>query len=374
MSDPNNSGEKSEKASPKKLRDARKQGNVAISQDLTQTVTTIVWLVMLIALSGYHGERITEFTNLCWSATQVGSVAEMAELGRRGAELLLVLSIIPLGLVACIGVLSDFVQVGPIFSFERISPNPALLNPIEGIKRVFAARNWFDTAKSLVKTGLIVTITTILLIEYLPDILLVSLAEPKMYAHANQRLLVNLSAWVAATFVVIALGDWLFQKYDYLKRLRMSKQDLRQERKSQDGDPQLRSQRRRMQRQWATGSAKQAVKNASALVVNPTHIAVALEYDPETTVVPRVTATGEGNLAKIMREVAERESIPIMRSIPLARKLYYVCEEEEFVPEELFDAVAEVLAWADSVRRKVGEREERDQFREADSGFDGMVS
>ena len=155
--------------------------------------------------------------------------------------------------------------------------------------------------------------------------------------------------------------------------MRMNTEEIRRERQTHEGDPHLRSQRRRLQRRWATGNAQQSARNATALVVNPTHIAVALFYEPDSTALPIVTGAGEGQLAALMRLEAETAGVPVLRSIALARSLYFVCEDDEEVPERLFDAVAEVLAWAISVREANECGGEVPVFRESDRAFDRIV-
>jgi type III secretion protein U len=130
----------------------------------------------------------------------------------------------------------------------------------------------------------------------------------------------------------------------------MSKADVRREYKQEEGDPQLRSHRKRLHKQWSSQDARKAAREATALVVNPTHIAVAILYDPEQTAIPLITAKAEGPLAQLMRREAEDAGVPVIRDVPLARALNYVAEEDDFIPEEYFDAVAEIIAWAERVR------------------------
>ncbi|MEM7280624.1 MAG: EscU/YscU/HrcU family type III secretion system export apparatus switch protein [Pseudomonadota bacterium] len=363
------SSDKTEKATLKRVRDARKRGQVANSRDLTQTITTFTWLAVSLLLGQQGGNVIMEFTELCWQLTHEYTTSHLKNVGYAGGRLVIILTLIPVAAVATCGALTDFLQTGPVFSTVPITPNVQHLNPVQGMKRLFGLENWLELLKGVLKTTLILGVTFLLFIQYLPDILETIAGSVKTYAHANHTLLKTLTIWVCVVLLVFAVLDWYLQKFLYQRNLRMSKQEVRDEKKGEYGDPQLRSQRRRLQRQWANGSAQSAVKTASAIVVNPTHIAVALEYDPETTPVPMVTAMGEGNLARMMRQLAEDNNVPVMRSIPLARRLYYLCEDDEFVPEELFEAVAEVIAWAESLK----DQENARRYREADGVFDGLV-
>ena len=350
MSSNEDAGQKTEEATPKRLRDARRDGDVAKSRDLGHTVTMLVWILLLTGLSGFFGKRVGALLEFSWTEVDLSSPTALADVGAAAIKTFLLLTVLPLGIVSVIGVFAEFLQVGPVFSPKRIAPKGSRLSPGEGFKRVFSVDNIFEMAKSLLKTALLGSLVWLILRHYLPDILEVPAAGMSAYIGLDRRLILVLGASVVGLFAFISVADRLYQNYSHRKKLRMSKSDVKREQKEDQGDPHLRSQRKRLQRQWSNQNPRQAAREATAVVVNPTHIAIAIFYEPETTAAPIVTAKGEGNLALLMRREAEEAGVPIVRDIPLARALNYQSEEDDYIPEQFFDAVAEIIAWAERVR------------------------
>ena len=165
--------------------------------------------------------------------------------------------------------------------------------------------------------------------------------------------------WTFAVFLLIAVADMAWQRHSYIKKLKMSMRDIRDEAKNTEGDPLIKSNRRQLHEEWANQNAVGAARGASVLVVNPTHIAIALDYDPESCPVPVMTARGEGPLAKAMREAAEEANVPIVRHVPVARKLYEDGSVDEVIPRDMFDAIAQIILWAAKMRDS-GDRTVRD--------------
>jgi type III secretion protein U len=346
----NSAGEKTEQPTAKKLRDARRDGDVPKSQDLGHTATTLVWTLLLLGFSGYAADRVSALLEFAWTRVDLDSPNALHEMGWAAAKTLLELTVIPLAVVGTCGVLVEFLQTRGIFAFKRITPQFSRLNPASGLKRMFSLDNVFEVAKALVKTFLLVALVAFVIRHYLPDILKLPEAGIGAYAGFDRRMLLTLGACIAVLFTFVSIGDRLYQNYSHRKRLRMTKDEVRRERKEEHGDPHLRSQRRRLRRQWSTQSTREAARQATALIVNPTHIAIAIFYEPEQTAIPLITAKGEGNLAQLMRRDAEEAGVPVIRDVPLARALNYRGEEDDFIPEEYFDAIAEIIAWAERAR------------------------
>lgn len=373
MSKSDGSGEKRQKATPRRLRDARKQGQVSSSRDLSRTVTSLVWLLLLVLLPAPFYSHLAELSQSALQLAQRNDPTDLLAFTRQAGKVVLILSAFPIALVAVIGVLVTRLQTGPVFAFDRIKAKLSNISPAAGVKRVFSAANLFETVKGLLKTALIFGFVAWIVTTYAEDIRNLVTQPATVVGEFDHWLHILLLAASSAALLLVSIGDWLFQKFDFLRNLRMSTEEIRRERQTHEGDPQLRSQRRRLQRQWAAGSARQAARSATALVVNPTHIAVALYYEPDSTSVPVVTGAGEGQLAALMRMEAETAGVPVLRSIALARSLYFVCEDDEEVPERLFDAVAEVLAWAISVREANEVDNAVPLFRETDGAFDRRI-
>lgn len=343
-------GEKTEQPTAKRLRDARREGNVPKSRDLGHTVTTLAWTLLLAGLGGFFADRIGGLLEYAWTEIDVTSPDAMRNVGIAAAKTLVLLTVLPLGIVGLCGALGEFLQSGALFATKRIVPQGSHINPAEGFKRIFSSENLFEIVKSLFKSLLLAAVIVMVVRHHLPDILELPASGLSAYAGLDRRLLMTLCIWVVVLFCFISVADWIFQKFSHRKRLRMTKDEVKRERREEHGDPHTRGQRKRMHRQWATQDARQAAREATAVVVNPTHIAVAILYEPERTAVPVITAKAEGNLAQLMRREAEDAGVPVIRDVPLARALNYHGEEDDFIPEEFFDAVAEVIAWAERVR------------------------
>jgi len=166
-------------------------------------------------------------------------------------------------------------------------------------------------------------------------------------------LTVKLMAWTVALFALLSLLDAAYQRWSFTKKMRMSMRDIKQEAKESEGDPYIKQHRRQAAQEWSQRNAAQAARNANVLVVNPTHVAIAIDYDAETNPVPTIAAKGEDHVARAMREAAEEAGVPIVRNIPLARDMLARAEIGEVVPSDLFDIIAEVILWAREVREQV---------------------
>jgi len=353
MGQQQNTGEKTEKPTQKKLRDARREGQVAKSKDLTHTAVTFAWIVVLVGLAGWFAGRLAQLLDATW--VQVGqlSMETLIGAGVAAAKVLLWLTVVPLALVAAVGNLVEFLQAGPVLAPKRIAPKPSNVGISQGLKRIFSMDNLFEVAKSIAKTAVLISIVTLIALSSLNSIVLLPTADVLIYSETNNRLLLLLFTWVVVLFCFFSIADWMYQKYSFERKQRMSKYDIKRENKEQDGDPHTRGARRSLHRKWATQNAQQASREANAVVVNPTHIAVALYYKAGDTLVPIISAKGEGDLARLMRESAEGAGVPVVRNVDLARGLNFRCEEDDYIPEDLFDAVAEVLAWAERLKNEV---------------------
>lgn len=344
-----NTGEKTEKPTAKKLRDARREGQVAKSRDLTQTLLMLAWVIVLLALAGVTGERLAEL--LQSTLLEIGKLepGSNRRVGVAALEALVGLTLAPLAIVAVVGIFCEFLQVGPVVAPKRIAPKASHLSVTQGLKRIFAVDNLFETAKSLVKTAVIVAVAATIALFSLNTLLVMPRSDPVTAFRASGGLIVLLFVAVSILFVFVSLADWLYQRYSFEKKQRMSKQDVKRENKEQDGDPQTRGARRSLHREWATRSAARAARRANVVVVNPTHIAVALYYRKRETIAPVVSAAGQGTLARVIRQQAEAAGVPVIRSVGLARALSRRCAVDDLVPDDLFDAVAEVIAWAEEI-------------------------
>ncbi len=364
MAEKNDGADKTELPTQKRLRDARKKGDVAKSKDLSAGLLTLAWLVLFALASGFVATEIGRLTtDIFASATSAQSFTQTATAAGWNAMMTLItISFVVLVPVAIIATFAEFIQAGPIFTLEKMKFGLDKLNPMEGLKRMFGKDGLFELVKTLVKVGLIGVIAAVVLKSALNGSgQLIRLANASPLADAGPAaaiatlnltysLTLQLFALIVAVFLLVAVADRLYAKSSYIKKMKMSRRDIKQEYKDDEGDPQIKSMRREMHQEWANSNAAGATRGASALLVNPTHISIALDYDVEECPVPVIAAKGAGALAATMRAEAEAHGVPIIRNVATARSLWARGEVGEIVPEDMFDAIAAIILWAGKAR------------------------
>jgi type III secretion protein U len=351
MAQNDDSGDKTEQPTPKKLQDARKKGQVAKSRDVTSTVTLFAALALALLAVGYAGSQFLALVELSVGVMHEPFANAAPRLARAALMTLLGLSAAVLVPMAVLGVLTEYLQAGPVFSLDRVSPNLEHMNPVEGVKRMFSMDTLVELAKAVVKAAALLFIGWLAVRAMLPELALLPLVRDA--AALGDALAVgsrHVLVWTLVLFVLLALMDASYQRYSFLKKMRMSHRDIRQEMKDSEGDPHVKQQRRQVHQEWSQRHAAAAARDANVLVVNPTHVAVAIDYDRETCPVPAIAAVGQDEVARAMREAAEEGGVPVVRNVPLARDLLARGEVGELVPPDLFDVIADVVLWAREVR------------------------
>jgi flagellar biosynthetic protein FlhB len=343
----------SEDATPHKLDEARKKGSVAKSPDLTVAIV-LFGLVVTIYGSGWNGLRqvlqvqrqiLGKATRLDWSADGVA-----AWMGGLASEMLHVLS--PLFLtVGIAAVLANLVQTGPIFSFHPLKPDLERLSPATGFKRLFSLRILYETGKSLVKLVVLSSVAYFLIAKAIPGLIGLPALDPKGYARELIGLTGSLLAKLVLTLFALALLDVLYTRWEFGRRMRMSKRDVKDESKNREGDPRIRARIRELRREVLKRSkAMQKLPGADVLVTNPTHLAVALSYEHGRSGAPQVVAKGAGEMAQKMRELARLHRIPVVQNRILARALFREVENDGYVPEKWYPQVAKIMVWVYAMR------------------------
>ena len=364
MAEKNDGGDKTEKPTPKRLADARKKGDIAKSRDVTATAVLFVWLIVLLFGAGFAGDRIAALFDQSFLMVARGDdfMTAAAGLGWQATMALMAVTAIALIPAAATGVLSEFLQAGGVFTTEKLKPTLDKMNPMSGIKKMFSMDNLIELVKTLAKAILIMFVTWLVLRGSLADILektgplLLPSAQTdgRAAAHAVLQftggLVRSVLLWTFGVFLLVAILDMAWQKHSFTKKMRMSMRDIRDEVKENEGDPLIKSNRKQMHEEWASQNAVGAARGANVLVVNPTHLAIAIDYDPESCPVPVMTARGEGPLAKAMREAAVEAGVPIVRYVEVARTLYEHGAVDEVIPRDMFDAIAEIILWAKKAR------------------------
>lgn len=340
--------EKTEAATPRRKQEAREEGNIVRSQDLT-AAATLLGTVILLNIFGMHmlsSMKVTVETMLssahATNATRADDLTGMFAYGLRlavaGAAPLL-LSIAGITLIAAIS------QVGFILTGKPLMPQFSRLSPLSGLKKLFDARAGVRLVMSLAKVAVIASVAGWVIYDDLPQILILTDLEIGPLFAASCELVYALALKLALLLVALALLDYAFQFWQHGKDLRMSKQEIKEEMKRMEGDPLIKQRRSRVARQLAMQRVGQAVPQADVIVTNPTHFAVALKYDSKTMRAPKVVAKGADFLALHIRQLAAAHGVPIIERKELARALYANVEPGQEVPAEFYNAVAEILAY-----------------------------
>ena len=341
-------GNKTEKATPKKRRDERKKGNVFMSKDAVAVASLLGTFAALWLLTNRFADETAGFMALCF--TIMGQ--EPREVGGLTGELAvqgLWTIAKTVGLVALVAILcavaATFAQTRFLVATEQLKPKFSRLNPLEGFKRLFSMKSFVETLKNLIK------IAILLFIVYLSvrDMFLESADYLYTDLTASIAHLVDM-AWtmvirISIAFVAVAALDFFYQWWEYERQMKMTKQEVKEEYKQMEGDPQVKSKIKEIQRRRAQERMMQQVPKADVVIRNPTHYAVALRYKPEEDYAPVVLAKGQDNVAMKIVEIAGEHKIAVIENVPLARALYAEAELNQFIPPSLYEAVAEVLVY-----------------------------
>ena len=353
MADNNDGGDKTEKPTEKRLQDARKKGDVPKSKEITSTMTLLVWLGLGALALPLATQRLMALMLRVIDSLQQPFSSAAPAMGWMALEALLWLTAVVLVPVILIGLLTEFLQAGPVFTMEKSKPKLDHMNPVSGIQKMFSMDKLIEVLKAAVKTVVLFLIGWTVLKSLLPQIVLLSSAQAGTLGTALWQVAFKLMAWTLAAFAMVSAIDFIWQRHSFTKKNRMSMRDIRQEHKESDGDPHIKAQRRQTHQEWSQRNAANAAENANVLVVNPTHVAIAIDYDRETCPVPVLSAKGEDDVARAMREAAAAAGVPIVRNVPLARDMLARAEVGEIIPKDLFEVMAEVILWAKQVREDV---------------------
>ena len=346
MAGDQDSASKTEKPTPRRLREARKKGDVAKSRDVTSTLCLAFALALATWLLGDSIERLTALTENVLRISDGSFDARLTALSEEALDTFLSLLALILLPIAAFGLLVEFMQTGPVFAPDKLKFKASNIDPVAGAGRVFSRDNVVELAKSIGKTVLVALVILLVVRAALDELVLLPANGLLHLLGMTQYLLLLVVAWTLALFVPFALVDVAWQKHSYIEKMKMSLRDVRDERKNTDGDPQVKNQRRQLHKEWSAQGATGAARAATVLVVNPTHVAIAIRFDQTDCPVPTVMAKGEEEQARDMREAADGASVPVLRNEHLARTLLADVAVGDPIPEALFDIVAEVILWA----------------------------
>lgn len=348
--------EKTEQATPRKLKKARKEGQVARSTELN-SVFIIGFGILIIYMLGP-----LLFANLGGLMRQTLAEATKIEIAPDSVHLLFSEKIMLfgtilgpiLGSLAVIALLINVCQTGVVFSLKSLEPKLEKFNIPKGIKRLVSKRSLAELIRDVIKTVLIALVAYTTISGWVPDYITLGDNTIGNYVNTLGRLALTLALKISAVLFVIAIFDFAFQRYDLASKLKMTKQEIREEMKDTEGNPQLKSRIRQVQQEMARQRMISEIPKADVVVTNPTRIAVALKYDTDTMPAPKVLAKGQRLIAERIRRVARKHNIPIVENKPLAQSLFKLVDIGGYIPDDLYRAVAEVLAYIYRFKEKKG--------------------
>lgn len=353
MANQDSSQEKTEDATPKKLREARKKGQISKSKDLSTVAVMVVVFVTIAFMTGSITSELKMAMSKIFEKVSQGtfSGADMMDAGKLAffSFAKVMIPILVAGVATAIVV--GFLQVGAIFSTEVLTPKLEKLNPIEGFKNMFKMATFIELLKNIAKLTLVVYLAYKTINNYMQEILLSPQVSVVESVTMTGDIVYSFFVKVAILFLIIAIIDMGVQRWNFMKNMRMSKDEVKREYKQDEGDPHIKQERRRLHREMVFGDVKKNVKKADAVVSNPIHVAVAIQYDRKEMGAPEVLAKGQRKYAEMILEIARSENIPVVRNIPLAWALLKV-EEGDAIPEELYEPVAEVLSFVYDLRER----------------------
>jgi len=339
--------EKTEDPTGKKLSNARDEGQFIQSQEIKIWAGLMAALVMISMLSPMMGRNVVQMILPYIEHPHTIDMSREA-LGKTLSNQVLSLIwtlLVPLAVMMVFGIVANISQVGLVFNSKNFKFNIAKLSPLAGIKRMFSANNLVNFIKSLFKIGVIGFVIFLVIKSKVKDILGLSAVDMFAMLHYLRSQIIRLIIVVLLMVTVLAAADWLYQRWTFMQQMKMTRQEVKDEHKQQEGDPIIKSRLRSLRMQRARRRMMAAVPKADVVVTNPTHFAVALKYDMEAMAAPILVAKGADLVALHIRELAEKNDVPVVENPPLARALFATVELDQEVPPEHYKTVAEVISY-----------------------------
>ena len=349
---PDAGGERMEPATPKRREEVRKKGQLARTAELGPALAILTSYLVFTTYGRAMADGAIRMVRYGLTAAETQTLTPRNLEALAAAYVLSMAKILaPVALAAaCAGLVAQLAQVGFLWSTAILKPDWNRINPVEGFKRLFSRRVVVDLVRNLLKVAVIAWQARAVVTETLlaaPALAEGSIAQA---AAGGGAFVGRLFSRVGAVFLAIAAADYIYQRWDYERSIRMTRKELEEELRLTEGDPQVRSRQRQRQRQIALGSMLKAVEQADVVVTNPVHVAVALRYEPDKMSAPVIVARGAGEIAERIKRVAREHRVPIVRNEALARGLFARVNVGQEVPPELYQAVAELLAFVYRLR------------------------
>ncbi len=339
--------QKTEDPTPKKLDESRKKGQIALSRELNNWLMLAAGTLVIVVMGPGTMEKLKQHLQvyLMHADSLPGAPGGLASV--MGESLLDIISILflPLSIFLLVAFFGPFVQVGPLFAPETIKPDISKISPFKGFSRLFSRRSLVEFVKGILKIGIIGVVGFMLMYPFYGRVdhlvgmpMAQTLSELKM-------LVTRLMTGILVVLLIIAVLDIIYQRLEHYKKMRMTKQELKDEYKQSEGDPHVKARLRQLRQQRARARMMQSVPEADVVITNPTHFAIALKYKPGEMQAPVCLAKGMDMIAQKIKEVAKEHKVEIVENPPLARSLYDVVEIDQEIPEDMYKAVAEVISY-----------------------------
>lgn len=354
MADEQDDGEKTEEPSQHRIDEFRKKGDVASSRELTSVLVLAACLMTLSLSLVFIYEEFTKYVEWLYTLDIASAYTEksLQTITVRTFTVALKCGAPVMMTALCVGILVQVAQIGFLYSPDILELNFDRVNPLKGVKKLFSMQSIFETVKGVIKFVVILAVVYV----YLKD----DIARYNGFMHLElyqsfvygKELLMKLSFAILMALGVVAMMDFAYQKFQYQKKLKQTKQEVKREHKEQEGNPEVKQRIRQIQREMARKRTIKDVQTADVIVTNPTHISIVLKYDPEKMVSPMIIGKGQDFMALKIREIAKEHDIPIVENVLLARTLYKTVKVGQPVPRNMYKAVAEVLAFVYKLKKK----------------------
>ena len=345
-------GEKTEPATAKKLRDAREEGKVAKSRELNSAMDLIALFLVLKVFISYVGKGFLEEFSAVYN-----KMPEIVKGNGQGMSIHAADQLFRMSIIGSIKIMAPFLAVGVIVAFvvsivqvgwkvstKPMQPKLDKFNPISGFKRMFSKESLFELFKSILKIALIAYVAYSCVNKQKDNLFILYEIPLSQAIVLCGTIIIDTGLRISLVYLIVGILDWAYQKHRFNEEMKMTKQEVREEFKNTEGNPEIKSRQRSRMREASQRRMMQDVPKADVVITNPTHLSVAISYDSETAKAPVVLAKGEDYLAMKIREIAKENQIEIVENKPLARTLYATVDVGQEIPPELYQAVAEVLA------------------------------
>lgn len=347
--------QKTEEPTSKKLEESREKGEVPMSKEMNNWVMLLAGTIVIVAMGGSMMRGFADmFESLISNSYQfnMGFAGVGKILSNLAVESMINL-IVPILFLMVAALLGPFIQVGPLFAPKGVQPSLSKISPMKGFSRMFSMRSLFEFLKGLLKISIIGAVSAILLYPFFPSVdHFVGLSIPLTMAEFK-LLFLRLMSGILVILFILAVIDVAYQRMEHTKKMRMSRQEIKDEHRQTDGDPHMKGRLRQLRMQKAQQRMIQSVPTADVVITNPTHFAIALKYDGDTMDAPICVAKGMDEVALRIREVAKEHKVSIVENKPLARAMFDGVEIDQPIPIEHYQAVAEIISYVYRLKGKI---------------------